>query len=64
MTRFPASRRGLLQTASVAAPPGLIGRNVFARGRVTIPGDLLATPICKFAFPVPVTVLGERRAIR
>lgn len=64
MTCFPVSRRGLLAAAGAAAPPGLIGRRVFAGSRVTIPDELLAPPICEAAAPVPVTVVSEKRALK
>jgi NitT/TauT family transport system substrate-binding protein len=63
MTRLLVSRRGLLRTASVAAPLGLIGSRGFAGNRPAILPELAAPPICKAA-TVPVTVLSRNRPLR
>jgi NitT/TauT family transport system substrate-binding protein len=63
MNRLMVSRRGVIRTASVAAPLALVGSRGFAGNRTTIPSELSALPICKAA-TVPVTVLSQKKSLR
>jgi NitT/TauT family transport system substrate-binding protein len=63
MTRLSVSRRGLLRTAAIAAPLGLIGSRGFAGNRPAMPSDMGAPPICTVA-TVPVTVVSERKSLK
>nr|WP_294507767.1 ABC transporter substrate-binding protein [uncultured Rhodopila sp.] len=63
MSRSPVSRRGLLRTAAVAAPLGLIASRGFAGNRPAMPSDLAAPPICKVA-AIPVTVVSQKRSLK
>jgi NitT/TauT family transport system substrate-binding protein len=64
MIRRFMSRRGLLQAAGISVPAGLLGSRVFASNRIAIPDDLMASPVCKAAASVPVTVSSERRSLK
>jgi NitT/TauT family transport system substrate-binding protein len=64
MTRLSVSRRGLLRTAAIATPLGLIGARGFASNRPAMPSDLAAPPICKAAAAIPVTVVNQKRSLK